>query len=270
MSGTEEENTMEKTLPRVADLMRETLDDKVRLAHAVEALCDFTSDLIDCDIPSDTDGCAKIMVPVLETLAAKPVSETKHVLVPTSTLEDGEEADEFRLRCSAELYRLEDLHIARDVAKEAPATSVDDLMSRPADRPTLTAYSYMLSTWGEIANFLVYIPKNLSDKEVAQFVADIFWETTWSGLDEESAEERTNALADELEQSCKEIDEAIEQDRLDEVTTHHDIRAELENLIGAYECEYHDRIRDIMFPVYHNMWLDHVRTLVELADMLGV
>lgn len=261
---------MEKTLPRVADLMRETLDDKTRLAHAMEALCDFTKDLVDCDIPSDADECADIMVPVLETLAAKPAAETEHVLVPKALLEDGEEADEFRLRCAAELYRLEDLPTARVVAKEAPATSMDDLRSRPDDTPILTPYSYMLSTWDEIANYLVYIPERLSDKEVAQFVADIFWETTWCGLDEASAAERTSELSDELEQSCKEIDEAIEQDRLDEVTTHCDIRAELESLIGAYECEYHDRIRDIMFPVYHNMWLAHVQTLVELADMLGV
>lgn len=203
----------------------------------------------ECLAPSmrhpDVDSAKKYAQTIAQTLAAK-ITQTPSdcIMVPYVHLEEGDEPNELVLTCALELYKKCDLN--------AEAAEKDGWCP--------LGYSYILSSWDEIANFDVLVDDTLCKRHKVEMAADAIWETTFLGEDEESASKRRDEMEEELSESIEEAEAGN--------TVSFDPRAELEKLVDPYELEHWDACATELRPVYSLMWNTHKEHLRDLVKTL--
>ena len=258
-------------LPRVSDFLMAQRQDEEAFSRLVDAMVSYAESIDDdIDIPTDHDQCAEILAHVIDELAEKPTAPSDYVVVPQVMAEEDIEPDRVTIHCVASLYLTEDLPKARAYRDVRPVLTIAEVHETTDALPLIVPWGFEFSPWSEIANHRTFVPEGLSRKQVAQFAADLIWEITLCGLTEERARVRAEEIIGSIEESSRELDEAIARDDLESVTSPFDPRAALVELVGEVEVEFSDAMLEVTMPISHNLWLSHMALLADIADHLDL
>lgn len=262
-------------LPTVRTIFEELLEDD-SLPHFCDELAQR---YIDADVdeglhhtPTQKDAENLLRHVVSQFDAISSPDETKYVLIPHMTIEpDFEHDNRFELNMTSSLYEFEQLpnyHLYDDEKPIAlPSEETYEYDSERDAKAPVNGYAYEMTDWSIILAYRVWCPE-LSEKQLMQFYADIFWEMTFFGITYEETQEEQENLEEELAQSMNEIEEVKAKGELESVLHSVDIDAMLTEAYGPYRREYQKFIREFETVFYHNMAIYNVATVNMLADKL--
>lgn len=194
----------------------------------------------------------------------KPKTNGKYVLMPTHALEQDIDHDNmFEVYTTSCLYKTKDLQHYADCNQGKK----DIFEWDPTNPAVIGGYAYEFVEWPTILGYLVYIPNQFSNIEVADFIADILWEMTFFGIEQAEQEKNANKTMDELEAR---IEETKDSDNLKTVNS-----KELAQKFGLeeyYKKKYPTQDwrnwRENMFKIYdmlnHTLIKETLENLYEL------
>lgn len=253
-------------LPRVADFLAEQ---DVELV--AEMLAKYPAD-DDCDVPQDPKKCVPIVKSVIDALSSKDAADTDSVVVGELAIDPGEEPNEFVLHEVATLYRLEDVPKSRAWLDISPAKSTTEMLNAK-DLAVPIPYAFEFTPWNEIANYLVYVPEGTCKRSQAELAADIIWETTLTGLTEDVARVRSEAIMKRLTENAEMAKDLIKRAETEgDTDASDDVEfVEMEDLDwDDWDWEWMDAMGNVCTLLQHNLWLRHIANVAKLADMLGL
>ena len=139
--------------------------------------------------------------------------EENYIMIAGRYWDFGEES------ISSNMYRTDEFMEFLDFAAKVeipPIESVNldnakDTVKKLTSEHILTSYGYEFSDWEEILPVRV-IPGNVDRVGLNSFAADILWEMSFNGFDEESQSERKEELEKSM-QECDEIRQLPEEER---------------------------------------------------------
>lgn len=260
-------------LPRLADFLVAQRQDEEAFSRLVDEMTAYVESLDDddIDIPTDHERAAEILTYVIDTLAAKPKATNDYIVVPQIDAEnDFDNPATITIRCAPSLYHTEDLPRAREYRNVRFVRTAAEIRETTDGLPLVISWGFEFAPWSEVANYRVFVPENLSRKQVAQFAAELIWEVTFCGLTEERAQARSEEIVERIEKSVRDIDESTTCDDPESATSPFDSHITLDECIGEVEAEFYAAMDKLIEPITHDLWLAHVLLLADLADELGL
>lgn len=177
----------------------------------------------------------------------------------------------FEINLEAYLYEAKYLHMYNKYAQEAPMLKPTD--SKPEytyeeyDHCPYNGYAFSLTSWEEALGYRIWIPERFPDISRYDIIASVVWEITFFGSDYETHAVETEKTTASLEQSTKEIDEAIENGTLDEISKPLDSYKHFKRT--PEEEAFNHYMFDLGFAIQHNLDYRRLYDILELAKRLG-
>lgn len=260
-------------LPRLADFLVAQRQDEEAFSRLVDEMTAYVASLDDddIDVPTDHERAAEILAHVIDELATKPEETNDCIVVPEITVEDDfDNPATITIRCVPSLYHTEDLPRAREYRNVHPVLAKEEIRETTKGLPLIISWGFEFAPWSEVANYRVFVPENLSRKQVAQFVACLIWEVTFCGLTEKHAQTRSEEIVERIEKSVRDIDEGVTCDDTESATSPFDELDELAECVGEVEAKFYTAMDKLIEPLAHNLWLNHIWLLADLADELDL